>query len=165
MVGGWVMPMGPLRVYNKHSEDILLYTVVYCVRVLHTRVLHTNIHTIKLSPVATFCSTSIKDAASTIHISVIFHEISDVASGRSSKKPTYSIAPAANPSPTGSHGSAADTSMNTGMATKGWGRLEKIAHPVADTKDTPRGMSTTAMARPSGTLWMASDMEMKDPSL
>ena len=23
MVGGWVMPMGPLRVYNKHSEDIL----------------------------------------------------------------------------------------------------------------------------------------------
>ena len=101
---------------------------------------------------APFCSTVISDTASNIQITVSLPDISVIASGRSSKKPTYSIAPAANPRPTGSQGSMVDTSMNTGTATRGWGRLEKIAHPVADMKDTPRGIRTTAMARPSGTL-------------
>mmetsp|Transcript_47719 Transcript_47719/g.97095 ORF Transcript_47719/g.97095 Transcript_47719/m.97095 type:complete len:244 (+) Transcript_47719:361-1092(+) len=89
---------------------------------------------------------------------------SSSASGSNSKNATYSMAPAAKPRPTGRNGKKAWTDMKAGTAIKGCGRDEITAHIDASRRPTPRGTRTRQMARPSGTLWMASVVEMNMPN-
>ena len=101
---------------------------------------------------AAFCNTTITALETAVNVTVVGALIKCEASGNNSNRATYNIAPLANPKPTGNHGIAAETNKKTGMATKGWGKLEKILQPAVEIKDTPLGIKTTATAKPSGTL-------------
>ena len=86
------------------------------------------------------------------------------ALGNNSKNATYSMAPDANPKPSGNMGRNACAAMNAGTAKSGCVMLENTDHMLASNRPTPRGTNTRQMAKPSGTLWTASAEEMNIPN-
>mmetsp|Transcript_9149 Transcript_9149/g.24302 ORF Transcript_9149/g.24302 Transcript_9149/m.24302 type:complete len:212 (+) Transcript_9149:218-853(+) len=74
------------------------------------------------------------------------------------------MAPAANARPIGSIQEKASTKKKEATAMNGCGTLVSMAIRDARGAETPRGTSTSATARPSGTLWTASSSDMKMPN-
>ena len=72
------------------------------------------------------------------------------ASGSSSPSTIHTIAPAANPKPTGRIDVKLSTNRNAGTASSGCGRLEKMLQPAAAPTEAPRGTRTRLIASPSG---------------
>jgi len=68
------------------------------------------------------------------------------ASGSNSIIATSTMAPAANPSPSGKKYKNSATKANVGSAIIGCGMLEQILHKTAPFGDTPLGTSTNATA-------------------